>query len=416
MQPPKSQTPTSQRLPLTLLILSLVMIFGGSWLASWIQTAGGQIRVGDVRFVGTNGTMMHGKLYLPASATDETPAPAVLAVHGYINSNETQSPYAIEYARRGYVVLAIDQTGHGYSDPPAFASGFGGPDGLRYLRTLPFVDPQAVVLEGHSMGGWASVIAAAAVPRGYQAIILSGSSTGTFGAPEGTATFPRNLGLVYSRFDEFSELMWGSPTGAAVVATQKLQTVFGTDAPVEVGKLYGLVQQGTVRQLYAPPVTHPGDHITRAGVGATLDWLQKTTVAPNPLPASNQVWFWKEFGTLLALLGSFLFLFGFGGVLLGTSAFAGLRQPVAATAGASGRGWWLAALLTAAIPALSYFYFQNLGVKLLPASALFPQELTTGIVFWALANSAISLVLFLFWHAAFRFDRRCRGLCAFSRV
>ena len=295
-------------------------------------------------------------------------------------------------------MLALDQTGHGYSEPPAFANGFGGPDGLRYLRTLSFVNPKAVVLEGHSMGGWASVIAAATLSNGYRSIILSGSSTGTFGAPDGTPTFPRNLGLVFSRFDEFSELMWGSPTGAGVVDTEKLENVFGTDAPVEVGRLYGSVQNGTARQLYAPPVTHPGDHITRAGVGATIDWLQKTTTAPNSLPASNQVWFWKETGTLIALVGALLFLFGFGGLLLTTSAFAGLQQPIPEAKGASGRGWWVAALLTTLIPTLTYFYFQNLGVKLFPASALFPQELTTGIVFWALANSLISLVLFLVWH------------------
>ncbi len=392
------QSPMSRRLPLTLFILSLALVFGGSFLASWVQTAGGQIKVSNVRFAGTDGLMMSGKLYLPGNATGETPAPAVLAIHGYINSNETQSPYAIEYARRGYVVLALDQTGHGYSEPPAFANGFGGSDGLRYLRTLSFVNPKAVVLEGHSMGGWASVIAAAAFPNGYQSIILSGSSTGTFGAPDGTPTFPRNLGLVFSRFDEFSELMWGSPTGAGVVDTEKLENVFGTDAPVEVGKVYGSVQDGTARQLYAPPVTHPGDHITRAGVGATIDWLQKTTTAPNSLPASNQVWFWKETGTLVALVGALLFLFGFGGLLLTTSAFAGLQQPIPEAKGASGRGWWVAALLTTLIPTLTYFYFQNLGVKLFPASALFPQELTTGIVFWALANSLISLVLFLVWH------------------
>lgn len=398
VQRPTPQSAVSRRFAVGLLIISLALVFGGSLLAFWVQTAGGQIGVRDVRFAGTNGVMMSGKLYLPDTATEETPAPAVLAIHGYINSNETHSPYAIEYARRGYVVVALDQTGHGYSDPPAFANGFGGPDGLRYLRSLSFIDPDAVVLEGHSMGGWASIIAASTFPEGYRSIVVSGSSTGTFGAPDGTPTFPRNFGLVFSQFDEFSELMWGSSTARGVVDTEKLQTVFGTDAPVEVGNLYGTVQEGTARQLYAPPVTHPGDHITRAGIGATIDWVQMTTTAPNPLPSSNQVWFWKETGTLLALIGSLLFLFGFGGVLLSASPFISLQQPVSEAKGAGGRGWWLAALLTAAIPTLTYFYFQNLGVGLLPASALFPQELTTGIIFWALANSAVSLVLFLVWH------------------
>src|SRR2546428_14064146 len=72
---------------------------------------------------------MSGLLHTPRNATPKTPAPGILAVHGYINSRETQDGFAIEFARRGYVVLALDQTGHGYSDPPAFAGGFGGARG-----------------------------------------------------------------------------------------------------------------------------------------------------------------------------------------------------------------------------------------------------------------------------------------------
>ena len=44
--------------------------------------------------------------------------------------------FAIEFARRGYVVLALDQTGHGYSGGAAFSNGFGGPDGLDVVRRL----------------------------------------------------------------------------------------------------------------------------------------------------------------------------------------------------------------------------------------------------------------------------------------
>ena len=34
--------------------------------------------------------------------------------------------------RRGYVVLALDQTGHGYSKSAAFAYGFGGPEAFTH--------------------------------------------------------------------------------------------------------------------------------------------------------------------------------------------------------------------------------------------------------------------------------------------
>src|SRR5205814_3447700 len=125
----------------------------GGLTAHLTQTSGG-IRTEDIRFKGAKGNTMSALLYIPPNATAQTPAPGILAVHGYINSRETQDGFAIEFARRGYVVLALDQTGHGYSDPPAFANGFGGPDALAHLRSLAIVDKNNIGLEGHSMGGW----------------------------------------------------------------------------------------------------------------------------------------------------------------------------------------------------------------------------------------------------------------------
>ena len=109
----------------SLAIVGALLILVGGVLAWLTQTSGG-IRIQDVRFQGAKGNTMSALLYIPPNATAQTPAPGILAVHGYINSRETQDGFAIEFARRGYVVLALDQTGHGYSDPPAFANGFGG--------------------------------------------------------------------------------------------------------------------------------------------------------------------------------------------------------------------------------------------------------------------------------------------------
>nr|QQZ51272.1 alpha/beta hydrolase [Phenylobacterium glaciei] len=95
---------------------------------------------------------MSGLLYRPASATAATPAPAVLASHGYINTREMQSPFAIELSRRGFVVLAMDMTGHGGSGAAVGQQGFGGPAALRYLRALDYVDAGNIGLEGHSLG------------------------------------------------------------------------------------------------------------------------------------------------------------------------------------------------------------------------------------------------------------------------
>ena len=171
---------------------------------------------------------MSALLYVPKNATPATPAPGILAVHGYINSRETQDGFAIEFARRGYVVLSLDQTGHGYSQGPAFSNGFGGPDGLKYLRSLPMVDVRQIGLEGHSMGGWAVLAAAAAMPNDYASMVLEGSSTGAPFAQEGSPNWPRNAAVVFSRYDEFAKVMWGVDRAADAPGSGKLQALFGT--------------------------------------------------------------------------------------------------------------------------------------------------------------------------------------------
>src|SRR5690349_14768823 len=342
----------------TLAIVGAVIIVLGGLLAHFTQTTNG-IRIEDVRFKGAKGNTMSALVYIPSNATEKTPAPGILAVHGYINSRETQDGFAIEFARRGYVVLALDQTGHGYSDPPAFGNGFGGPDGLKYLRSLDIVDTKNVGLEGHSMGGWASVVAAGVFKDDYKAIVLEGSSTGTLGAPDGTPTFPRNLGLVYSKYDEFSQLMWGSATAADIVKTKKLQTLFNTPDAVEVGKLYGSVADGTARKLYQPSTTHPQDHISPEAIGDAMEWMGMTLQGSKPLATSDQIWYWKEFGTLVALVGMILFLFPAGALLLRTPFFQDLREPQPVWKGLKGWGWWVGAALMVAIPTVTYFWFQH---------------------------------------------------------
>ncbi len=381
-----------------LLGLAVLLVLLGGLLASAVQTAGGTIRIQDVRFTGTNGIEMSGLLYIPNGVTAETPAPGILAVHGYINSRETQDGFAIEFARRGYVVLALDQTGHGFSGPPAFANGFGGPDGLRYLRSLDIVDPDNIGLEGHSMGGWASLAAAGVLSDDYKSIALVGSSTGAPFAAEGSPEWPRNLAVVFSQWDEFSALMWGVPVGADVVNSEKLQAVFNTTDPVEVGTLYGSIEDGTARQIYVPRGTHPNDHISTEAIGNAIEWMQMTLEGGNGLPPGDQIWYWKEIGTFIAFIGGVVFIFAAGGLLLTSGLFSDLRSPMPEFKGVQGTGWWIGAAIAIIIPALTFFWLQNRGNELMPASAFWPQTITTGIMAWAVGNGVISLVLLLIWH------------------
>ncbi|WP_261663958.1 acetylxylan esterase [Deinococcus sp. Marseille-Q6407] len=84
------------------------LILAGGALAYGIQTGWGQVEIQDLRFTGTDGQLMSAHLYIPRGVSKDHPAPGILAVHGYINSRESQGDFALEFARRGYVVLNLD--------------------------------------------------------------------------------------------------------------------------------------------------------------------------------------------------------------------------------------------------------------------------------------------------------------------
>ena len=375
-----------------LIFAGLAIVLAGAFLAQLIRTTDGTT-VRDIRFTGTNGTVMSALLYVPRNATATTPAPGILAVHGYINSRETQDGFAIEFARRGYVVLSLDQTGHGYSQGAAFANGFGGPDALRYLRSLPMVDTHQIGLEGHSMGGWTVLAAAAAMPAAYSSMVLEGSSTGPPYAHDGSTTWPRNLAIVFSRYDEFSQLMWGVARAQDVATSSKLRSVFGTNAPVAEERLYGAITDGTARKLYQPSTTHPGDHVSTAAIGDAAEWFAATLHGGTPRPASDQIWYWKEFGTGIGLVGFIIIILGAFDALVRLPIFLAMRVAAVPAADHRDRSWWRMFALTAGLPALLFFPTFIAVTLLLSPSNWLPQVVSTQITIWALASASLSLLM-----------------------
>lgn len=372
-----------------LFVTGWALILIGLLAAHFVQTSSG-ISVETVQYEREDGKTMRALLYTPKTASPTSKAPGILAVHGYINSREFQSGFAIEFARRGYVVLTPDQSGHGYSDPPAFANGFGGPASLAYLRSLDVVDTDNIGLEGHSMGGWAVLAAAATYPNHYKSLVLEGSSTGAPFALEGTPDWPRNLGLVFSKFDEFSPLMWGSAQASDAGAGDKMKALFNTDAPIIEGKLYGDIDLGTARTLYQPAVTHPGDHISPTAIGHAVDWFAQTLDGGTSLSSQNQIWMLKEAGTLIALIGFVVLLLGSFELLLALPQFSGLRvKPTDFAYGKRDLKWWGVAVVSAIIPVATFYPFFKLSEAVLPASALLPQSVTTQVAFWAVLNAVI---------------------------
>ncbi len=396
------------------LLISVVLVLVGGSVSYAVQSGGGSVSVKHVRFAGTNGKMIDGKLYVPADATNESPAPGVMAVHGYINTRDTMEPLSLELARRGYVVLNVDQMGHGLSDSPAFANGYGGPDSLAYLRSLGFVNDNCIGMVGHSMGGWSSVMAAAAHPRGYSSIVLLGSSTGSGFTAPGSPVFPTNLNVVFDKYDEFSPMMWGVKYAYNINESPKLENVFGVSGSIEEDKLYGSIEAGTGRELDVIDTIHPCLTVSSAANEEVISWFERTLGSPaqssEQSSVKGQIWPLHEFGSLLTYLGALLFVFPAGALLLRIPFFESLKDKVPDPGGESGKDQWVVFLIGAAVTILTYFHVtQDLklwveGLSLFPGS-FWPQTVTNGVMMWASVTGVIMLVSFLLWHFVLNRDK-----------
>jgi hypothetical protein len=145
--------------------------------------------------------------------------------------------------------------------------------------------------------------------------------------------------------------------------------------------------------LKMPGTTHPGDHISPEAIGDSIDWFQRTLTGGTPRDRADQIWWWKEAGTLIALGGFVAVLLGAFDWLLMLPAFASLRDaPMPAREQRDGR-WWLALALSALVPVLTFYAFMYLGSRALPASKWLPQGITNQIATWAILNAVITLGL-----------------------
>jgi len=370
-------------------ILSLLIILGGSLLTWYMDTSGGTVKVKLTDFVGENGNLMHARLYIPSGVTSVNPAPGVLFMHGGDASSDKYSMFSVELSRRGYVVLNLDMRGHGFSEGPAelpFGGtpehGMGGPDGLKYLRSLDIVDKENIAIAGHSMGGSATEYAAMRYPEDYSSIVLIGAQPNP-----AIASTQRNTAVIIALDD--TQLSGGSESSKVYLPFTGLNNV----EEIESGKIYGSIEDGTARVIYNINTVHNAEYITPEVIEKTVDWIQKTINSPNYIEPSNQVWFWRYIGSTIALGGAIFFMLRLGALLLSTSYFKTLIDPLPEFKGFKGKSWWLPAFLTAVIGPATLFFFHGLTAK---SPAIWPYARITGIMGWTFLVAIVTVALILF--------------------
>ena len=87
-----------------LLVISFVLILVGSFFSNAINTDFGKIKTDRLYLMNDNGYTVSARIYIPKTATQEAPAPAMIICPGGDSPSDLLTPWASEIARRGFVV------------------------------------------------------------------------------------------------------------------------------------------------------------------------------------------------------------------------------------------------------------------------------------------------------------------------
>ena len=368
-----------------LLGVSLVLMLLCGIVVHMIQTNWGKVDMQELTIETDHGYTMSAYLFVPETATTENPAPAVVVSHGYLNNKEMTDANYVELARRGFVVLSVDQPNHGDSD---VTSDFfvlqpdGVYQGVLTVSRLPFVDKTRIGVTGHSMGSW-SVNAAILADNMNETPLISAAlihcndplyqdDAGNFANPYGN----RDVAVVSAIYDEFfgtSVGQDGTPLASPYFMESDTAQVFLNfgNTPSEVrtnDTVYheDIDGKDTIRAIYRLPIIHPWSHFSARSEKHICDFFTEALGAPSAIPGSSQVWQWKEAFNFIGLIGFVLFLCSFTTLLVHTPTFASLKAdeealPVSVK-DSKGKTWfWLSLVDGALFGSIVYLPLVTLG-------------------------------------------------------
>lgn len=351
------------------LAVCLIVIFLSSMIASGIQSDGWKVEVTDLRDATNAGTItvtsydeatdqnvttekkvagkvVSGILFKPDTATAENPAPAVVFTHGYLNNREMQLQNAIELARRGFVVLAVDREGHGNYENSGNQNALMATNGLydsaKYLYNLDYVDKDKIGISGHSMGGFttSAVLGADNAEKGGLGIISAGLIQ-SYASNPGAAS-DVSVGFLKSVDDEF---FYTTNENGGTISREWLSTktakgyvgIADSEGDVVNGGIYvngvltevagGEAAPGAFRAIYEVPGIHPQVHYSVDGAEAVINFFYTAFGTPEGrdyIEESNQTWWVKEMFSFIGMIALFVCIFPLVSLLLTTPFFRSL--------------------------------------------------------------------------------------------
>jgi len=379
--------------------VSILCVLFLGFLSKMIDTDWGKIDVSYLKIMTQEQKVMAAKLYRPKFADEKNPLPGILALHGYQSDKEAPSTFGmLELAKRGFVVLSIDQLGHGYSQGEVNdKTKSGANNGYIYLKTLSFVDKENIGIFGHSTGGMNSIALGNWNPD-HKAIVGLSSSGGN----PGLHNYMMVQGL-YEEIGGYREKTW--PVKDLVTHPKRLEAFgFPGNGRIEWNTTYGDFSDGSARRIELVKGTHLGVMVNRKANAAVCEWFHKALQkSDNPyfFDSSKQTYYIKEVLGFIMLLITLSLLFPLTDILLASSFFASITRPKQVSAYSQKMSfWWIAAFINIALTVFCYPFFAKHGGPGTKTILRFPfarMEMTNGITNWMFFSALISIAMYVLW-------------------
>ncbi len=429
------------------LSIALVVILVCSLLAMAIQTDFFKVKVRDIYLVTEENQYLHALAFIPKSASAENKVPVVITSHGWLNTGEVQDAASIELSRRGIMVIAMDAYSHGLSSnargtvmQSIGSSSMGMVHLVEYVSSgvMDFVDTSRIGVMGHSMGGMNSCYTVDHYSKLYWNAIEAAKAEDSDGGAEITeeeqayadsqmkifAALPTganpsaqpdwsivhcNIGFLYGAIEEGG---YGTSTGTARItgaSTEALAMVNSVDpsvTSVEEGKFYGNKDDGTLRVLYQPYITHPLIHFDVASTRDVIEYFTHVFDVNTNLGSGNQAFLVKEWINGIAMAALLFALVPGTALLLKVPCFEslqGVEGPKVPALDSKEKkkkfwiGWALGGAVSFATAVLTIYIYD----KIFPAgwaksTTLFPAPTMNCVMLWTLFNAIWSF--FWFWY------------------
>ena len=403
------------------LCISLALILVSSIVVSAVQTSGWKVTMKELNFETDRGYTMCAYLFIPENATAETPAPGIVTCHGWLNNKEMQDANYVELARRGYVVLAIDEFGHGDSENSPDLNYESVYYGALALSRMPFVDVERIGVTGHSMGGVSSNVAvlyddgsgtpfiSAVLLNCDDVLYYTNPYTGEWWNEFGS----RDVGMISAVYDEFFHMRTDedgtehqSPDFMDDPRAQSF-LYFGVDPTgLENREAYTYYHEtiddkDAIRVIYRPAIIHPWSHFSARSTYSVIEFFENALGAPNPIDPGNQVWQWKEAFNAVGLVGLALFIISFATLMVFTPTFSSLRAPEvvkpAIVKDKKGVAWfWCSLAACSLFGTLIYRWALNVGTEMKVS-----QFETMGIGLWSTLCGAFTILSMVVYYFAY---------------